>query len=129
MEAGNVRPDYHLAKISSLEEGMKTGQRRHLWPDRRFLWCARGRRLVLRPDPAGVTYVNRPQGSTTRWPGSNPSELKGFRSTGKNAATVLPANLYARANPTPGAQGLSFSLPSYFPLLLLGSRSELAPRK
>ena len=101
-----------LAKISSLEQGMKLAN------DVTYGLTTAGFYGTLEECDwffdhiqAGVTYANRPQGSTTGRLARFPTvwRLERFRLDRQERwRPVLFAALHARANPHPGAQGLSY---------------------
>jgi 1-pyrroline-5-carboxylate dehydrogenase len=85
-----------LAKISSLEEGMKLANDVTYGLTAGFYGTPDESEWFFDQIQAGVTYVNRPQGSTTgAWPGFQPfGGWKGSGSTGKNAGGLYYLPIY-----------------------------------
>ena len=85
-----------LAKISSLEEGMKLANDVTYGLTAGFYGAPEEGDWFFDQIQAGVTYVNRPQGSTTgAWPGFQPfGGWKGSGSTGKNAGGLYYLPIY-----------------------------------
>ncbi|HMD90353.1 MAG TPA: aldehyde dehydrogenase family protein [Anaerolineaceae bacterium] len=85
-----------LAKISSLEEGMEFANDVTYGLTAGFYGTPQECEWFFDQIQAGVTYVNRPQGSTTgAWPGFQPfGGWKGSGSTGKNSGGLYYLPLY-----------------------------------
>jgi 1-pyrroline-5-carboxylate dehydrogenase len=85
-----------VAKISSLEEGMKLANDVTYGLTAGFYGTPDESDWFFDQIQAGVTYVNRPQGSTTgAWPGFQPfGGWKGSGSTGKNAGGLYYLPIY-----------------------------------
>ena len=85
-----------ITAVDSLDEAHAPGQRRGIWPHRRLLWLQERSQWFFENIEAGVTYANRPQGSTTgAWPGFQPfGGWKGSGSTGKNGGGLYYVPLY-----------------------------------